>query len=257
MPSRLFLVLALTRFRRHRSSCESPNPTNTLTSRLNSLLNSSGQGYTLSLCAGEAYPLTAPLLFTAPNQEISTAGYPSDSTRATLVVKGINQTTAVDGTCANCDGVKLRNVQVRDLLARCLISIVVQINGTRLGAPIMAGGANIEMGGSNVNQLIEYVHSYDPRGWSCLHVAQGNLSCANTIVQNNDVGPAGSSAFQQWADGISVACRNSVIKNNMINNPTDGGVVLFGSPGSRVENNTIWVETVSSWHLVPSDIQGR
>lgn len=102
------------------------------------------------------------------------------------------------------------------------------------------------MGGSNANQLIEYVHSFDPRGWSCLHIAQGNLDCTNVTIQNNDIGPAGSSAFQQWADGLSVACRDSVIKNNIINDPTDGAIVLFGSPGSRVENNTIRVETVRS-----------
>ncbi|KAF8550377.1 hypothetical protein OG21DRAFT_1468783 [Imleria badia] len=215
------------------SNCEDPNPANTLTDRLNTLLNSSGAGYTLSLCPGQQYIITAPILFAAPNQEISTVGYPTDSTRATLVVdgpvsNGTGHTTAVDGTCSNCDGVKLRNVQ---------------INGTRLGAPPTSGGGNIEMGGSNGNQIIEFVHSFDPRGWTSLHVDEGNLTCTNVTVQNNDIGPAGSDQFQQWADGISVACRNSLIRNNMINNPTDGGIVLFGSPGTRVENNTIWVET--------------
>lgn len=37
----------------------------------------------------------------------------------------------------------------------------------------MNGGANIEMGGSNSGQLIEYVHSHHPRSWSCLHIAEG------------------------------------------------------------------------------------
>ncbi|KIJ69782.1 hypothetical protein HYDPIDRAFT_178229 [Hydnomerulius pinastri MD-312] len=215
------------------TDCESPDPANTLTGRLNTLLNSSGPGYTLNLCPGKQYIITSPILFAAPNQEISTVGYPTGSDRATLVVdgpvaNGTGHTTAVDGTCANCDGVRLRNVQ---------------INGTRLGAPPTSGGANIEFGGPNSNQVIEYVHSFDPRGWSCLHVAEGSLNCNNVTVQNNDIGPAGSDSFQQWADGISVACKNSLIRNNMINNPTDGGIVLFGSPGTRVENNTIWVET--------------
>ncbi|KIJ13273.1 hypothetical protein PAXINDRAFT_170553 [Paxillus involutus ATCC 200175] len=213
-------------------NCESPNPANTLTDRLNTLLNSSGPGYVLNLCPGEQYIITAPILFAASDQEISTVGYPTGADRATLVVdgpvaNGTGHTTAVDGSCANCNGVRLRNVQ---------------INGTRLGAPPTNGGANIEMGGSTSNQLIEYVHSFDPRGWSCLHVAEGNLTCTNATVQNNDIGPAGSDAFQQWADGISVACQNSLIRNNMIYNPTDGGIVLFGSPGTRVENNTIWVD---------------
>jgi len=119
----------------------------------------------------------------------------------------------------------------------------IQINGSRAGAPPTGGGANIEFGGPNSDQLIEYVHSWDPRSWSCLHVAEGTLNCNNATVQNNDIGPCGSSAFQEWADGISMSCNNSLVQNNMINNPTDGGVVLFGAPGTLVRNNTIWVET--------------
>ena len=99
-------------------SCPSPDPQNTLTDRLNQLLSSGGSGYTLSLCPGQQYFITQPLAFAAPNQEISTQGYPTGSGRATLVVAGPvadgkGHTTAVDGTCTNCDGVKLRNVQVR------------------------------------------------------------------------------------------------------------------------------------------------
>jgi len=99
------------------SSCEPADPSNTVTTRLNTLLNSSGSGYVLSLCPSTQYFIDAPILFTSPNQEISTFGYPTDNTRAVLVVNGAvsngtGQTTAVDGTCANCDGVKLRNVQV-------------------------------------------------------------------------------------------------------------------------------------------------
>lgn len=73
---------------------------------------------------------------------------------------------------------------------------------------------------------------------------EGSLDCTNVTVQNNDIGPCGSDTFQEWADGISMSCRNSFVLNNMINNPTDGGIVLFGAPGTLVENNTIWVETV-------------
>lgn len=119
-----------------------------------------------------------------------------------------------------------------------------QINGTRAGASPTNGGANIEMGGPNSGQLIEYVHSYDPRSWSCLHIAEGGLLCNNVTVQNNDIGPCGSDVFQQWADGISVSCRSALVRNNMVNNPTDGGIVLFGAPGTLVTNNTIWVENV-------------
>ena len=101
------------------------------------------------------------------------------------------------------------------------------------------------MGGENVtNQLIEYVHSYDPRGWSCLHVTEGSDNCRNSTVQYNDIGPCGTDTFQQWADGISMACRESVVRHNMIHGATDGGIVLFGAPGTQVYNNTIWVWNV-------------
>ena len=43
-----------------------------------------------------------------------------------------------------------------------------KINGTRSGASPTNGGANIEMGGANSGQLVEYVRSFDPRSWSCL-----------------------------------------------------------------------------------------
>jgi len=104
-------------FRETTTLCQSPDPASNLTDRLNQLLSSGGTGYVLSLCPGQQYHITKPLIFTAPNQEISTQGYPSLRQRATLVVAGPvadgrGHTTAVDGTCTNCDGVKLRNVQV-------------------------------------------------------------------------------------------------------------------------------------------------
>lgn len=97
--------------------CEPADPANTVTDRLNTLLNTSGPGYVLHLCPGEQYPIQAPILFAFSDQEISTAGYPSGDERATLVVNGpvadgMGHTTAVDGTCSTCSRVKLRNVQV-------------------------------------------------------------------------------------------------------------------------------------------------
>lgn len=108
-----------------RDDCEPRDPLNTLTDRLNVLLNSSGPGYTLPLCPGVEYFIQAPILFAAPDQEISTVGYPTGDERATLVVagpvaNGQGHTTAVDGTCSNCSGVKLRYVQASTLLIFCI-----------------------------------------------------------------------------------------------------------------------------------------
>jgi hypothetical protein len=104
-------------FRRD-GSCEPADPANTVTDRLNNLLTHGGDGFVLSLCPSTQYLITAPLAFASPNQEISTQGYPTDNSRATLVVNGPvengqGHTTAVDGTCATCSGIKIRNIQVR------------------------------------------------------------------------------------------------------------------------------------------------
>ena len=223
---------------------------------MNTLLNSTGPEYVLQLCPSSRYLIQAPILFTSPNQEISTLGYPVGDERATLVVSGPTtngqgHTTAVDGTCANCSGVKLRNVQVVFTISPFVFALSetclfhAQIDGNRGGGPPTKGGANIEMGGSNSGQIIEFVRSVDPRDWSCLHIDEGSLTCRNVTIQNNDIGPCGSENFQEWADGISLACRDSVVRNNMIRDATDGAIVTFGSPGSRIYNNTIWITNVS------------
>ncbi|KAF8318161.1 hypothetical protein DL93DRAFT_2124939 [Clavulina sp. PMI_390] len=222
--------------RRQDSSCVDPNPQNTVTDRMNVALNSSGPGYILSLCQGTQYYIEAPIVFAFPGQEISTEGYPieqEDGTdlRATLVVSGpvadgSGHTTAIDGGCNNCSDIKIRHLI---------------INGTRGDSGPTNGGANIEIGGPNNGQLVEYVKSFDPRSWSCLHIFEGGLQCTNTTIQYNDIGPCGSDYFQYWADGISVACANSWVHGNWVHGATDGGIVLFGSPGTLVENNTIWV----------------
>ncbi|KAI0286464.1 hypothetical protein BC826DRAFT_82245 [Russula brevipes] len=215
------------------TTCISPDPVANVTDRLNLALNSAGPGFVLRLCPNAQYMILAPIRFAAPNQEISTMGYPTDDSRATLVVSGPvadggGHTVAVDGNCNNCSGVILRNVQV---------------NGNRIGAPpINTGSANIFMGGPNMNQLIEYVRSYDPRSWTCLHIYEGpDLLCNNVVIQNNEFGPCGSPRNKEVADGVTISCRSTVVRNNMINNPTQAGISLIGCPGTLVENNTIWV----------------
>ncbi|KIY44796.1 hypothetical protein FISHEDRAFT_67334 [Fistulina hepatica ATCC 64428] len=210
-----------------RASCVPSEPSSNVTARLNDLLQHGGKGFILSLCPNQKYYLATPLYYAAANQEISTMGHPTDDSRAVLVVNGsVNQarleghTTAVNGQGAGLDG----------------------IDGQRNGASTLIGGGNIEMGGFSVNQTIEYVHSHDPRGWTCMHVSEGSLNCSGLTVQNNEIGPCGSDLYAHSADGISLSCRNSTVRNNVISGATDGGIVIFGSPGSEVYNNTIQIQ---------------
>jgi hypothetical protein len=75
---------------------------------------------------------------------------------------------------------------------------------------------------------VDHVHSYEPRGWSCLHIAEsGDNGCTNATITNNDIGPSGNFSGE-WADGISMACTRSLIADNVITDATDGAIVLFG-----------------------------
>jgi hypothetical protein len=193
---------------------------------INQLFASGGANAIVQLCPGITFNLTDPVVFTASGQELSTQGYPTDDTRATLVVTGATQATAVRGSCQSCSHVALRNVQV---------------NGNRPALGLQRDGL-IEMGGPTVGQIVDHVRSFEPRGWSALHIAEGHLDCTGARITNNDIGPSGQ-PDGHWADGISLACTNSVVANNNITDATDGAIVLFGAPGSVAECNTIVSKT--------------
>jgi hypothetical protein len=209
-------------------SCVSPTGSSGQETVLNGLLQTGGAGTVVSLCPSSVFKLSNPVVFTAAGQEISTAGYPTDATRATLVVTGAQQSSAIVGQCAACSGIRVRNVQV---------------NGNRPALGVIASGAGlIEIGGEVSGQLVQYVHSYEPRGWSALHVFEGALDCSGVSVLSNDIGPSGA-ADGNWADGISYACRNGTVADNVVTDATDGGIVVFQAPGTTVEHNTIVAQT--------------
>jgi len=202
-----------------------------------------GEGTTVYLCPGANIQLTGSIFFTAASQTLATYGLPTGSTRATLTVTGANQTNAVYGALDNCDDIALRNVQ---------------IDGARETLGIWTDNplALIEFGGNNDGQIIDNVHAYEPRGWSCLHGIEGyENSCRNMKVTNNQIGPSGhapsgvdqfkkrdstgSYTPGQWADGISMACGSSTVTGNTITDATDGAIVIFQAPGTLVSGNTI------------------
>ncbi|KAM0749140.1 hypothetical protein T439DRAFT_327634 [Meredithblackwellia eburnea MCA 4105] len=200
-----------------------------------------GDGIKVFLCPGAVIFLQNPVFFTAANQELSTLGYPTDATRATIVVAGASQSIAVYGVCNGCDGVALRNIQIK---------------GSRDILGFNNGYALLEMGGPTSGQVIDHCVISEPRGWSCLHEGSG-LTCTGMTITNNIIGPCGNSptnGFQfkrdlkerdniyppsEWADGISLACRNSLVQNNVITDATDGGIVIFQAPGSLITGNTV------------------
>jgi hypothetical protein len=178
------------------------------------------------LCAEAVFELTAPVVFTADGQQVYTQGHPTDDRRAVLRVVSNSDTSAVT---------------MRDWSDAVLSNVIVDGNRPNLG--YRSGQALIYAGGYASGQVIREVKAFDTRSWSTIHIMEGDLiPCSDALVENNEIGPAGE-PDGSWADGISLACTHSVVRNNMITDATDGGIVIFGAPGSRVENNVIRAQT--------------
>jgi hypothetical protein len=188
-----------------------------------------GPGSAAILCPGALFELTGPVVFSAERQEIYTQGLPADDTRATLRIVSPDLTTAV---------------MMRDYNAAVLSNLIVDGNRTNLGPK--GGEALIYAGGYSDGQIIRGSRIMDTRSWSALQLIEGHSDsqrCQNALVEDNQVGPAGTSDNMLWADGISLACANSIVRNNVVTDATDGGIVIFGAPGSLIEGNMVRAET--------------
>jgi len=183
------------------------------------------EGSKAVLCKNAAFELHNTIFYTADNQEIYTQGYPTDDTRALLKVVGHDVATAIS---AEGNGfVSLRNV-------------IIDGNRPELG---LAEGALVNFGRGVLDRdaeghVVEWVKAYEPRGWTIVYIGG---PCKEAEVRNNELGPAGRAEYV-IADGISLECKNSVVENNTIIDATDGGIVIFQSPGALVANNTIRAE---------------
>src|ERR1700710_1196704 len=87
------------------SGCISSGDQNTI----NNALAAGGSNAIVQLCASALIQVTGQITFTAANQEISTAGYPTGSTRATLqIAPGSTVSTIIAG--GNHNGVRILNI---------------------------------------------------------------------------------------------------------------------------------------------------
>ncbi|HEX7153974.1 MAG TPA: hypothetical protein VF618_20965 [Thermoanaerobaculia bacterium] len=185
------------------------------------------------LCANATFNVTSTINFVYANTKIYTEGYPTGATRATLRVASSSLQTLVNGV--DKSGVAIRNVI---------------LDGARptYGYVRPAAEALIKLGGNASGQTVDSIEAFEPRGWTALHVFEGSPSwngsawtggCTSATVTNSFIHDAGEILNSKWADGISMACRNSYVAYNTIEDATDGGIVVFGAPGTIVEWNTV------------------
>ena len=179
------------------------------------------------LCQGAVFDLRGPIVFTRDGQQLYTAGLPTGSTRATLRIVSPSIATAL---------VLTGRSRVR------VSHVIVDGNRPALGR-IPNGEALIAMGGDASGQQVEHVRAFEPRGWSCIHLREGDRgACTGATIAHSAFGPAGQ-ADGTWADGISLACLSSLVHHNTITDATDGGIVIFGASGLIVAGNTIRAQT--------------
>jgi hypothetical protein len=193
------------------------------------------QGKNLLLQPGKVYPVKKPLKFMAPNQTISTAGAKHLSEYAVLRIADPDCPQLVNGN--GQDGVVLERVV---------------LDGNRyqylsMGPSDLGGQALVHFGGGTVkDQVVRNCVLMSTRSWSSLKVHEGGTGIrveSNIILgAGSDIhgnGRDGRERAPGWGDGVTCAARGTTIRDNLIIDPTDGAVVVFGAPGTVVEENVI------------------
>jgi len=199
---------------------------------LQSLLD---QGQSLDLCPSSTYALNAALVFKASGQRISTPSASHPREYATLRI--------ASGSAANA-------ITSHGLDSLVVEKLIVDGNRQALGAFTGAAADNyalVLLVGGKGNTVRNTVLK-NTRSWSSLQLHESG-GCEGGLVENNVVlwagcdprgnGCAPGDPPAKWGDGISMPCRNTVVRNNLIIDATDVGIVLFGAPGSTVENNHV------------------
>lgn len=180
-----------------------------------------GPGARAVLCRGATFRLSHRIVLSSDGQQIYTDHLPTGDSRAHIEVADPSLSTAIFSRASN--------VTVHHL--------IVDGARTRLGRD-PKGEALIELGGDVAGIDVDHVRAFDPRGWSILHIFEGSRHCNGARVVDNEFGPSGH-PDGEWADGISFACRSGVVRHNTISDASDGGIVIFGAPGTLVEDNLI------------------
>jgi hypothetical protein len=173
------------------------------------------------LCPKATFRLSHRIVLSSDGQQLFTEHLPTDGSRARIEV--------ADGSLSTAIFSRATNISVHHL--------IVDGARTRYGRD-PKGEALIDLGGDVSAIEVDHVRAFDPRGWSVLHVFEGRKNCRGARVTYNDIGPSGH-PNHEWADGISFACRDGFIQHNTITDASDGGIVIFGAPGTLVEDNLI------------------
>ena len=195
-------------------------------------------GDDLALMKGRIYHLTETLRYTRKGQRIFTEGAKVPADYATLRIADRQLMQLIDGG------------GIEELRLEHVICDGNRYNFAPLPKPLVGGGGQPPLvlfgtpGGDNA--VVRENVFMNTRTWATLKVHEGAKNCVieNNLVLGAGVDARGNGREQNevpfnWGDAISVAAEQTVIRNNLILDPTDVGVVLYGAPGSLVEDNVV------------------
>ncbi|OCF58297.1 hypothetical protein L486_04328 [Kwoniella mangroviensis CBS 10435] len=216
---------------------------------INQMFIDGGPGTKVFLCPSKLYRLSGTIVFTAADQELATYGYPTGSERAILRVEGKQTSTVIQGDCRRCARVGVR-------------SLIIDGNRKKLGRiKNMDDAAGLVILGGNEGQSVKNCWIKNPRGFTALHIREGDkLQCTGAMIDKNEIGPVGeeydpdldgedpesSPLGRPLADGLSIACRDSFVRDNTFYDNTDASIVIYCSPGTLVLANHITARSLSS-----------
>lgn len=203
--------------------------------QLQSLLDSSAPGETVYLRQESVVYLTRPLTIPA-GVTLATNGSPGPNRHAMmarLVRASAFPSPMVEinhDDSPNPSG-NLRNIWV---------------DGQRTHASAFVPAAiNVEIYGGN-GAMVDANFIANSLGWTNLHSfgsLDGRPCSAHTITNNVVTAYSSVHANQQWSDGLSIGCENSLVRDNEIVDPTDVGIVVYNAypavQKSQVVNNIV------------------
>lgn len=193
------------------------------------------RGEDLLLKTGQVYRVKQALKFKKPGQRIATLGATHLSDYATLRLDDKEFAQLVNG-----------NGQSNTVLEQVIL------DGNRyalshVGPVPENGNALVHFGGNKGDgQIVRNCIFMNLRSWSMIKLHEGANGCrveanillgAGADIRGN--GRDGRERAPAWGDGISLAARDSIVRDNLIIDPTDGAVVVFAAQGSIIEENVI------------------
>jgi hypothetical protein len=79
---------------------------------INSAFKAGGTGTVIQLCPNAVITVHNTIAFTAPNQELSTQGYPTDASRGIIRLQATDQSISAVVRGGSINGIRLRNIRI-------------------------------------------------------------------------------------------------------------------------------------------------